>query len=74
MLYIYIYIHYIGRERERERGMCILIHLCVYTYVYTYVYTWLPYSTLLANSVKWLFPFQVYKISPKQPQTYFRGG
>ena len=38
------------------------------------LHTWLPYSTLSAHSVKWVFPFQGCKLSPKQPQIYFRGG
>ena len=34
----------------------------------------LPYSTLAANSVKSMFPFQVCKISPKQPPNLFQRG
>ena len=32
----------------------------------------MPYSTLLAYYVKYIFPFQACKNSPKQPQIYFR--
>ena len=34
----------------------------------------LSYSALSAYSVKQMFPFRVCKITPKQPQIYFRGG
>ena len=34
----------------------------------------LPYSTLSANSVKYIFPFRACNNSQKQPPIYFRGG
>ena len=70
--------------------MIIIITItCIYIYIYIYInlhvtapppasidrqLSYLPYSALSADSVKYIFPFLACKSSPTQPQIYFRGG